>query len=657
MVASQSTRAAPVSFRQWWLAALVFAAVAVAYLPAIRAGFIWNDHDYVTKPELQSLVGLSRIWCELGATEQYYPILHSAFWVQHKLWGDAALGYHLLNVLLHATAACLLGLILRRLAVPGAWLAALLFGLHPVCVESVAWISEQKNTLSTVFYLAALLVYLDFDDKRGRGPYLLASGLFVLALLSKSVTATLPAALLVIFWWKGGQLSWRRDVIPLLPWFIAGAAFGLFSAWVERTYIGARGADFALTFMERSVLAGRVIWFYLAKLAWPTDLIFIYPRWRVDAAELWQWLFPLGAAALLVGLWLLRKQTRAPLATLLFFVGSLFPVLGFFNVYAFVFSFVADHWQYQPSLGPIVLAAAGTAWLIGRLTPLARWSGWALAAVVLGTLGMLTWRQCGLYRDMETFYRLTLERNPDCWMAHNNLGILLIETGRIQGAIPHLEQAVRVRPNDPEPENNLGNALAQTGRPQDAIAHLERALQLAPHYAEAEFNLGRALARLGRPQEAMAHYERALLIKPGYAEADNNLGNLLLAAGRAQEAAAHFEAALRSNPGLGEAEYNLGLALTGTGRPQDAIAHYEAALKVTPGNADIHYHLAIALTNGRRLDEAMAQFQETIRLKPDSADAHLKLALALWQAGRQQEAIAQHDEGLRLKAAQTAGHP
>jgi len=638
-------------------AALVFAAVMLAYLPAIRAGFIWNDRDYVTKPELQSVAGLGRIWFELGATEQYYPVLHTAFWLEHRLWGDAAVGYHLLNVLLHATSACLLALILRRLAMPGAWLAAFLFALHPVCVESVAWIAEQKNTLATALYLASLLVYLDFDRHRARSSYLLASGLFLLALLSKSVTATLPAALLVIFWWQRGRFAWRRDLRPLLPWLAAGAAFGLFSGWVERTYIGARGADFALTLVERTVLAGRAFWFYLAKLVWPADLIFIYPRWRVDATEPWQWLFPLGGAALLAGLWVLRRRIRAPLAALLFFGGSLFPVLGFFNVYAFVFSFVADHWQYQPSLGPIVLAAAGAAWWMERQALPARRTGGALAAVLLAVLGVLTWRQCGLYRDMETFYRRTLAANPACWMAHNNLAILLIESGRSREALPHLEQAARARPDDPEPQNNLGNALTQAGRPQEAVAHLERALELAPHYAEAEFNLGRALAGLGRPGDAMAHYEQALRDRPGYAEAENNLGNLLLAAGRAPEAAAHFATALRSDPKMGEAEYNLALALTAMSRTQAAVPHYEAALRGNPANAEIHYHLAIALTNLQRTDEAIAQFQEAIRLRPDWADAHLKLALALWQAGRQQAAAAEHEAGLRLKSAPPAAHP
>ena len=224
------------------MGAAILLMVVVAYLPAIRGGFIWDDDAHVTKPELQSLHGLWRIWSEVGATQQYYPVLHSAFWLEHRVWGDTAAGYHLLNVLLHATAACLFVAVLRRLAVPGAWLAGMIFALHPVCVESVAWISEQKNTLSAVFYLAGALAYLRWKDSadgpssRGEsrrwsawsGQYWLATGLFVLALLTKSVTATLPAALLVMFWWRRGRLSWRDDVVPLLPWFVMGVTAGLF---------------------------------------------------------------------------------------------------------------------------------------------------------------------------------------------------------------------------------------------------------------------------------------------------------------------------------------------------------------------------------------------------------------------------------------------
>ena len=272
---------------------LMLCATLVAYLPALRGGLLWDDNMHVTRADLRSLDGLWRIWFDLGATQQYYPLLHSAFWLEHRIWGDAVLGYHLTNVALHAASACLVVMIVRRLSLPGAWLAGFVFALHPVCVEAVAWISEQKSTLSGVFYLAAALTYLHFDRTRRKSQYFMALGLFVLALMSKTVTATLPAAMLVVFWWQRGRLAWRRDVLPLVPWFAVGACAGLFTAWVESAprLIGAQGPEYALTLPQRLLLAGRVPWFYAGKVLWPSNLMFSYPQWKIDSGEWRQYLF------------------------------------------------------------------------------------------------------------------------------------------------------------------------------------------------------------------------------------------------------------------------------------------------------------------------------------------------------------------------------
>jgi hypothetical protein len=258
------------------------AAVFLAYQPAWQGGFIWDDPEHVTRPQLQTWPGLWRIWSSLTATTQYYPLLHSAFWAEHKLWGDSPLGYHLLNILLHATAALMGAAVLRRLAVPGAYLAAAIFALHPVHVESVAWITEQKNTLSAVFYLGALLTYLRFDRTRTARWYLASLGLFLLALLSKTVTGTLPGAVLVIFWWRRGRLSWRRDVLPVLPFFLLAAAGATITAWWEVAVNRCVGPEYQFTPLERLLIAGRAVWFYGGKLCWPAGLTFIYPRWRID---------------------------------------------------------------------------------------------------------------------------------------------------------------------------------------------------------------------------------------------------------------------------------------------------------------------------------------------------------------------------------------
>jgi tetratricopeptide (TPR) repeat protein len=562
-----------------WIGLALFVVTLVAYAPAITAEFIWNDSDYVTAPELRSLSGLGRIWFEVGATEQYYPLLHSAFWVQHQLWGDAPTGYHLVNILLHATAACLLVVVLRRLAIPGAWLAGFIFALHPVYVESVAWISEQKNTLSLVFYLVAALIYLRFDHERRRSLYFAATGVFVLALLSKSVTATLPAALLVVLWWKRGHLDWKRDVVPLLPWLVLGAAMGLFSGWVEKTYVGAQGSEFDLSLLQRSLLAGRIAWFYVGKLFWPADLIFIYPRWTIDPSQAWQWFFSLAVIAALIGLWLIRGRWRAPLAAVLFFGGSLVPTLGFFNVYAFIYSYVADHWQYLPSIGLVVLASAGITRGLAAKSPAWRYG---LPGALLAVLAVLSFQQSRMYADMRTFYATTIAKNPECWMAYNNLGNLLRDRGELPLARVQFEEALRVRPDLHKVHYNLGNVLWDLRLPIDALGAYERAVEVKPDYPEARNHLGRVLLTQGRRDEALLHLQEALRLDPEYHDARNNLGMALRDAGRLDEAVAEFERVIRAAPTMAAAHLNLALSLSILGRTTEAMESYQTARRLNP---------------------------------------------------------------------------
>jgi tetratricopeptide (TPR) repeat protein len=619
------------SISNFGAAMAIFCLTLLAYLPALSGDFIWNDSDYVTAPALRSLDGLGHIWSQPGATQQYYPLLHSAFWIQHRLWGDQPFGYHLVTVLLHAGSAVLFALVLQRLAAPGAWLAALLFALHPVHVESVAWITEQKNTVSLVFYLAAILVYLRFDASRRPQTYAAALALFVLSLLCKTVTATLPAALLVAFWWKRGRLGWRREILPLLPWLALGAAAGLFSAWVEKRYIGAQGADFALPLLGRLLVAGRAIWFYAGKLVWPFHLNFIYPRWTVDTADWHQWFFPLGVAGIGAALWSIRRLARAPLAAFLIFAGSLFPVLGFVNLFGACYSWVWDHWQYLPDLGPLALAAAGLAHGWDRVAGRLRWLGPALVTALALLLGVLTWSHCAKFHDDQTLYRATIALNPDCWLARNNLGMILANTpGRLPEAISEFQSALRINPDEPKTHNNLGSALRRIpGRLPEAIAEYEAALRINPELAEAHNNLGNALAGIpGRLPEAIAEYEAALRIKPVYPEAHYNLGIVLAdIPGRLPEAVVQLEAALRITPGDPEMHHSLARALGRIpGRLPKAISEYEAALRIRPDYPEAHYNLGTVLAKipGRR-GEAIAQFEAVLQNRPDWESARRML--------------------------------
>ena len=318
----------------------------------------------------------------------------------------------------------------------------------------------------------------------------------------------------MIFWWQRGRLSWKRDVLPLVPFFLLGAAAGVFTAWVERTLIGAEGASFALTVVDRGLLAGRAIWFYLGKLIWPVNLLFVYPRWDVSQAVWWQYLFPLAALLLTALLWRLRRRWRGPLAGWLFFVGTLFPVLGFCNVYPFIYSYVADHFQYLASLGIITLASAGTALLLARWGFGCRPGGYLLCLTLLAGLTALTWRQCRMYGDVETLYRTTIAGNPDCWMAHNNLGLALAGRGQVEEAITHYQTALEIKPKFAEAHNNFGVVLGQRGRFDEAIIHFRQALKIKPDYANAHNNFGNALAGQGKIAAAIVQWREAVRLQP-----------------------------------------------------------------------------------------------------------------------------------------------
>lgn len=630
----------------------LLAAVAAAYGPTFRAGFIWNDSDYVTAPPLRSLEGLGKIWTQLGVTEQYYPALHTAFWLQHKLWGDAALGYHLATLAFHALAALLLWRVLLHLGVRGAWLGAMLFGLHPVCVESVAWIAEQKNTLSLLLYLAAALVYLRHRGNPSASRYAAATALFIVALLTKSVTATLPAALLVAFWWQQGRLSWG-DVRPLLPWFAAGIAFGLFSAWVEHSIVGAKGDQFDVTWAGRFALAGRIVWFYLAKLAWPANLIFIYPRWTVDPTQATAWAYSLAALLLLGCAWLYRTRSRAPLAALLFFLGSLFPVMGFMNVYGFKFSYVADHWQYLPCIGPLALAGASFSRLVGACRPAVRPVLHGGCGAVLLACAVMTWRLCQPYRDIETFYRTTLAGNPGSWMSHTNLALLLLDSGRQGEALEHLEAAFRLRPASAEVANNLGVAERKIGRPVVAMDWFRTALRLRPEYPEAAYNLGISLLAAGDAAQAKREFERAIAARPTYAAARNQLGSLLLGERDLAGAKAQFEASLKAEPEFSDAEHNLALVMVALDRRPEAIRLLEEALKHEGSRQESRWMLAVLLVTEKRPGEAIRHLRDLIAAQPDHADAHLLLAQLLRETGDLSGSARQAEEGQRLKRGQS----
>lgn len=641
------------------LATVLVAAVLIAYLPALEAGFIWDDDDYVTaNTALLSLDGLRRIWLEPGAVPQYYPLTFTTFWLEHGLFGLDPTGYHLVNVLLHALNALLFWRLLVVLEIPGAWLAAAIFALHPIQVESVAWITERKNVLSTALYLGAALSYLRFSPP-GRAPgvgpmggYAAALLLFAAALLSKTVTASLPAALFLVLWWRRGQPPWR-DLAWLAPLFALGLGGASITAWLERSHVGAIGAEWELSPAERVLVAGRALWFYAATLVWPRGLAFNYPRWQIDAGAWQQWLFPLAAAGVAMSLWLARRRLgTAPLFVLLLFAGTLVPALGFFDVYPMRYSFVADHFAYLATLAPIALAAAAGTTAAARLGPATARSG---AAVLLAGLALLTWRQAHVYENLDTLWHDTLAKNPTSWMAHNNLGVIALSRGDAETAGEHFSRALAARAGDPELHNNYGNALRSQGRIEEAIAQYEEALDLEPSYSVAMSNLAGALALQGRSEEGLAHLERALRLAPS-SEAHYNAAVLLLDLKRVDEAVPHLERAVALAPGDLDRRYAAGTLLLQHGRTAEAEVHLATVLRLNPEHAPAHINMGALLLGRGRLDEAVAHYQEAIRLQPGNAAAHTNLGIAYEMLGRPADAVEPYRAALRLQPSEAAAH-
>ncbi|MBI2823474.1 MAG: tetratricopeptide repeat protein [Planctomycetia bacterium] len=662
--------------RPAWAAVALVGLVVLTYVPVYRAGFVWDDDQYVTENlPLRSWPGLAQLWFEPGAVPQYYPLVYTTFWIEYHLWGLAPLGYHAVNVLLHAVNALLVWRLLCRLGVPGAWLAAALFAVHPVHVESVAWVTERKNVLSLALALSSMLCYLRFapwmaidegESPGARRYYYWALALFAVALLSKTAVVTLPAVLLVLCWWKRGAIA-RRDVVALAPFFALAVAMGLVTVWVESGHVQARGPQWHRGPVERLLIAGRGLWFYAGKLAWPYPVMFHYPRWTIDTGQWWQYVLPAAAVLVVVAMWTARKRIgRGPLAAALIFAGVLVPVLGFFNVYYTRYSFVADHFQYHASLGLIALAAAAAATAIARLSVTRRPIAYTAAGTVIAALAVLTARQANVYRNVETLLGDTIAKNPDGWIAYANLSAHLDAQGRLDEAGELAQKALRLNPDEALVQHNVGHILLSQserhGFPpaelEESMRHLREAARLDPKCVEAYRGLGFALVQAKRPKEAREQFGQALAISPADAPSLLGMGSLASTSGNLAEAEDYFRRALAARPGYAKAHHALGVILSAQGRDVEAIEHLQAAVELDPAVAQAHYDLAGAWAHKGQLRLAAQEYAEAVKRRPAHYDAWSKLGQALEQLGDRKQAAVVYREALRLNpdAAEAQAH-
>lgn len=609
----------------------------LAYLPALQAGFIWDDPEYVVNNSLlRNFDGLVRIWTAPTELPQWYPLVHTTFWIEYQLWQLWPTGYHIDNLILHIASALLVWRLLHKLEVPGAWLAGAIFALHPVHVESVAWITERKNVLSCFLYLLSLATYLRWDTLRrdpqhkpGRKLYWIAFALFIAALLSKTVVATLPASIAVILWWKHGALR-RKVISSLVPMLLVGIGMGLLTAYLEVNHVGARSdriIELNLSFIERILIAGRAVWFYAGKLVWPWPLMFIYVQWKpISPAIAWQWIFPLAVAGVLAMLFAMRRRlTRGPLAAFMIFCGTLFPALGFLNVYPMRFSYVADHFQYHASIAMIALLSA-ILWKLGR----------AYSSVVLVPLAIVTFVRTPVYHDAETLWRKTLAQNPNSWIVRINLGELFIKqanetaiTALLDQAIEQYEAGVQVAPHIHETHANLGAALVKRGDLDRAVSEFQTALSINPDFVPALIGMAQIYQRQQKPDLAGTAYQKALEIDPRSAPANYGMGRLLEQRGDLAGAASHYRQAVALAPDDFDARYNLGTMLFQLRQYSEATYNLQEAVRMRSNSAPAWTNLGWAQLNLGLTAEASVSFRRALSIDANLPQAQLGLQRAM----------------------------
>ena len=573
------------------LVALTFA----AYAPAVRGGFLWDDKVYVSSnATLRTADGLRQIWLAPNSTPQYYPLVFTTFWLEYHLWGLDTTGYHLTNVVLHTCNALLLWLVLRRLRLAGALLAAAIFALHPVHVESVAWISERKDVLAGAFTLLTVLAWLRLDAAPSARAWLAVVLAFAAAMLSKTSVCALPLVCVLLSWWKD-PATWRRAAVRAGPLMLIGVGLGLVTVYRERAGMDPNLTTHHLTAIERALRAARALWFYVAKLLWPANLMTFYPMWQVDSGAGRDYLFLGMFLAVLAALWLARRRLgRGPLVAALVFGLSLAPSLGFVDVNFMTMSYVADHFQYLPSIALIALFAAA---MTNASVPWSRRVSNVLGAAMLVALAACTWERAHVYRDAETLWRDSLAKNPEAWMAHSNLAAILVGRRQFDEAIDHLSETIRLQPGFAGARLNLGTTLIRQGKQAEGMRELESAIRIKPDFALAHYDLGNMLLNQGAVDEAVAHLTTAVQLEPSDADARIYLGEALSQQGRVAEAGEQFTTAVKILPDYAEARFRLGRFLLHIDRREDGIDQLRIAVQLDPKHSAAQRTLQAALAD------------------------------------------------------------
>jgi tetratricopeptide (TPR) repeat protein len=660
-----------------WLFPLLLAVLTfAAYWPVTRAGFIWDDDDYlVNHPIYTSPEAMREIWLVPRATPQFYPVVFTSFYIERKLWDLNPLGYHLFNVALHAGSAILLWRILKRLKVPGAEFAAAVFAVHPLMVETVAWVTERKNTYSMFFFLVALLTFWRFAFGKARaegesmegeptryewGWYAVSLVAFVLAMLSKTVACSLGPVLVLLVWWKGPRLG---RFLATIAYWVLGAAGGLYTAYLEVGQVGAQGKWWSLTFDERFLVASRAIWFYVGKLLLPIQLNFFYNRWTIDRTQGWQWLYVVGVGIALLVLFMVRKYAGwGPLVAAIAFIAMLFPALGFFPIYPQIFSWVADHFAYMGTLAFIPAVCAGLTvatrkWLPGMETVQV-----GIAAALVAVLAGATFFSAQRFESLETLWKSVLLTDPDHphWNAlsgmsgvYHRKAVAEMDVGNRDAAMVFNEQAklfdeesLKVRPDYGLAYNNLAGYHMFRGEWDKALPLALKASELDPSDARIDLTIGHIYSHLGQPGKAAAAFERAVKIRPRMADYRVKMARALLAAGNEGLAKQYMQSALHLDAGNSDAHVLQGFLYNKAGDLPNALAEYRAALQSDPKNNEARdgFGEAVAYYPGtvptEDLNEALDRMLEAVDATNGSNLQYVDtFGLLLYRAKRSEQAV------------------
>lgn len=678
------------SRRIWAGIGLLVVLTAAIYWPAIGGGELLDDDLLLTQNKIvKSPDGLFQFWFTDKAAD-YWPLTNTTFWIEWRLWGNDLAGYHATNLALHILESVLIWFLLRKLKVPGAFWGALLFAVHPVNVESVAWIASRKNLVSMLFFLLSFWWYLNSEERFSAaesdgaqvkpagmlaramafsseefagGWYWLGFGAFVLAMLGKGSVAVLPALLLVVLWWKR-PLEWR-DARRTLPFFVVGASLAALNVWFQ-THDTAEKVIRDVGLVDRTLTAGGIVWFYLYKAIWPFDLAFIYPSWSVDARN-WLWWIPLCGALGATGVLFFAAKPWRPATNAfcpvwfawLFFCLALFPVMGFCDVGFMKYALVADRYLHIPVLAIVALAAGAIGTCFAGLRPNMRWAAIVPAAVVVVVFSFVSWRQSGLYVDRFTLFQAANERNPESWMVRHTLGTCELERGRPRESLEHFVKALELHPTKDawgaQIHVQYGHALRKLGRTSEAIEQYELAFAAAKPTSRIIESLGEAYREAGQTDKLLEFNARVTKLFPKNVALRGNYAAALIQAGRLPEAIRQYRLAVELEPKNADLLNNLAVAYYLFGDARQAVGCYRQALECRPDYAEAHYNLGGLLFQLNSLQDAIHHLETAVSLKPDYLKAQFLLAKCYRVAHQDEKAIVVGRRALAMARLQKDG--